>query len=248
MIIDGHTHLFKRFGYLKGSTPEEFVAMLQAGGADRALVFTLEGFFGEVQRANDYLAEAAQAYPDVLYPFGTVNPWQGKQAVDEIRRCAEELGMLGLKFHSWLQAFPVSDDALMAPVVEEAIRYGLPLVFHDGTPPYCTSLQVARLAARYPEATIILGHSGLKDFARQALYAAQRHPNIWLCFCSTPWWTLQRAVETIGPDRVFFGSDLPFCGAAWLPFTIAQVKRLPIDEEARSKILGGNLQRLLGIG
>ena len=54
-------------------------------------------------------------------------------------------------------------------------------MFHEGTPPYADTLQVANLAELYPEAKIILGHAGLYDSYRNAVSAAKRLPNIFLC-------------------------------------------------------------------
>ncbi|MCH8950374.1 MAG: amidohydrolase family protein, partial [Chloroflexi bacterium] len=54
---------------------------------------------------NDYIVELVQRYPKQFVGFGSVDPWKGAIAVREADRCAEELGLLGLKFHPQQQQF-----------------------------------------------------------------------------------------------------------------------------------------------
>ena len=53
------------------------------------------------------------------------------------------------------------------------------------------------------------------------------------------------AVETVGVDRIVFGSDSPPL-TSLLPRAIALVQALPLSEDERSRILAGNALRLLG--
>ena len=47
-------------------------------------------------------------------------------------------------------------------------------------------------------------------------------------------------------DKVLFGSDYP--GVPSLCGNIEAIRTLPLSEEAKEKILGGNAARLLGVG
>src|SRR3989304_5717792 len=38
---------------------------------------------------NDHIAGAVRKYPDVFLGFGVIDPWQGRLARDEIKRCKE---------------------------------------------------------------------------------------------------------------------------------------------------------------
>jgi predicted TIM-barrel fold metal-dependent hydrolase len=62
----------------------------------------------------------------------------------------------------------------------------------------------------------VFGHAG-QDFAiERVIEMAERHDNIWLDLCGAL--TLDGAVEklvrALGPERIMFGSDLPFCNRA----------------------------------
>ncbi len=244
MIIDAHTHLFEAYVTQRGVPVGEFVDSLQAHGISKALAFTTEGFFGNQKQWNDALAELTRPYPRILYSCATVDPRAGKLAIDELRRCVTQLGMVGLKLHPWLQAFSVLDP-LLYPIIETAIDLHIPVIFHDGTPPYCTPLQIAHLAQQYPEATIVLGHSGLSDFPREALAALKRCPNLVACPCGAPMSAITRYVEAIGAERVIFGSDFPWGGPESLEYYKLKIDRLPVSEDERKLIFSGSVLRII---
>jgi hypothetical protein len=152
--------------------------------------------------------------------------------------------MTGFKFHNWLQAVSAVDPS-MFPVLEEMERRRAPVIFHDGTPPYASTDQIAYLAGRYPDTTFILAHSGINDMARQALRAVVKHDNVLLGACGERYETLKKAVETVGPERIVFGTDFPFGGAGNIVYQWAKVDALPISDDEREKILGGNMIRLV---
>jgi predicted TIM-barrel fold metal-dependent hydrolase len=177
-----------------------------------------------------------------------VDPRYRDMAVAEMRRCRRDLGMKGpLKLHPWLQGFsPV--EPLMDPIAETAIELGMPIMMHDGTPPYCTSLQVAALAARFPDLTVILGHSGLKDLWQTALAAAFRYPNIILCLCGTLPLGIERIVSKVDPERLLFGTDAGFGAARGnQEYRLGQILRLDIPDSVRRLILGGNARRIFNL-
>lgn len=242
MVVDAHTHLMVGPGQPL-RTLEEFVAQLQALEVEKALLFTLEGLLGDPRPANDRLAEAAARYPDVLYPCCTVHPREGDRALAELHRCVQDLGMVGVKLHPWLQAFPATDPATVA-VVREAAALRVPVIFHDGTPPYCDTLQVAYLAEQLPEARVVLGHAGLGNFWPLALQAARRHPNLYLLVCGPPPLALREMARQVGTHRMLWGSDFPFGGLDAPRYALAKVQTLPLAAEERAWILGRTAQDL----
>lgn len=244
MIIDSHAHYFKSFASMQGLSPAEFVEGFQALGVDKAVIVTLEGFYGNYQACNDELAAVASQYPGVIQAWGTVNPRDGEKAIAEIGRCVDELGMTGFKFHNWLQAVSAVDPC-MFPVMEELARRRLPVIFHDGTPPYASTDQIAYLAGRYPDTPVLLAHSGLNEFARQALRGAVKHDNLFLGVCGARYELLKRAVQIVGPGRILWGTDFPFGGKGNIIYHRAKVDALPISDDDKEKIFSGNIVRLV---
>lgn len=245
MIIDAHTHLFDQYVSQTGLSIDKFVEGLLNAGIDKALVFGLEkSFFGPSTPANNNLASALAPYRDRLLPVCTIHPRDGKAAVEEMERCASELGMVALKLHPWLQAFSVVEGG-MIDILQTAGRLGWPVIFHDGTPPYSTPLQIAYIASQVPETNLILGHSGLSDFPLEALAAARRCPNIYLCPCGVPLNWMRVFVREIGCHRMIYGSDYPFGGPASLHYYRMKIDALELTEEDRDMILSGTIRKLI---
>ncbi len=249
MIVDCHTHASGGRSFGLSSIPvADFVAGMDRCGIDKALVYTTDGFFSAFVTCNDELQAFVEQFPDRLAAGPTVDPRCGEAAVAEMRRCRLELRMKGpLKLHPWLQGFsPV--EPFMDPIAEAAIELGMPIMMHDGTPPYCTSLQVAALAARFPALTVIMGHSGLKDLWQAALAAAKRYPNIILCLCGTLPLGIERIVAEIEPQRLLFGTDAGFGASPGnQEYRLGQILRLNVPEEIKALILGGNAQRIFDL-
>ena len=75
-----------------------------------AVVFTVDDEAGMGRRriGNQEVLDAARANPDVLIPFGSVDPHKGKLGVREARELIDA-GVRGFKFHPNTQAFWPND-------------------------------------------------------------------------------------------------------------------------------------------
>jgi uncharacterized protein len=194
------------------------------------------------QRANDALAEMAQRYPGRLEGFCTVDPGAMDAAAREIERCVQQLGLIGVKLHPWLQAFSVT-HAGMDPIMGVAGELGVPVMFHDGTPPYCTSRQIAWLASRYPRTQVILGHAGLADLWRDAADVARLYPNIWLQPAGSPPVTIRMALAGAGPDRFLYGSDGGFASIQVMRYVLGKFDSA-VGAEITARGMDANTARL----
>lgn len=228
MIVDSHMHMLQQFGYRQGMRTADMVNTMHEMGIDKAVLFTTEGFYSNYKESNDRIIVAYREFPEHIIPFCTVDP-RDEGAMDEMNRC-RDIGFRGIKFHPWLQAIAAVDDKVLK-VSEKAASFGWPIISHDGTPPYCTSFQVAYISECIPEANVILGHSGMKDFAREALEAARRNPNVYLGFCGATFQIMKTAVETIGADRCIFGSDYPFASIDSLKYFLELIQQLQLSKE-----------------
>jgi predicted TIM-barrel fold metal-dependent hydrolase len=250
--LDVHTHLpGTMFGAAPWPTPE-FLAMLDGAGIARAVVMTVDGIFGDFVQANDRLVAQARQAPDRLIPFCTVDPYH-PHAVPELRRAVLELGCRGLKLHPPLQGFsPLLDE--MQPIAAEAARLGIPILFHDGTPPYSTPLQIASLLDDHPDLTVILGHGGRWDLWHEAVAAVQRYAGCYICLCGVEppavFAHIIRRLDHPARRRVMVGTDVGWGRDDTLAgYRMATLRSLltefsPDDQQA---ILYGNAARLLGV-
>ena len=213
-----------------------------------------------VKISNADTAGWVKKYPDTFIGYGSVDPWKGKAAVDEVKRCAD-LGLRGMKFQQAIQAFKPTNSRFF-PIYEACNRLNLPVIFHGGTTAisagspgggglvleYCKPIPyIDEIAARYPELRIIIAHPAWPWHDDQL--AVMRHKgNVYMDLSGwAPKYfpeSIIQNVNTLVQDKVFFGSDFPvLTPERWL----SEFAALPIKEAVRPKILLHNAAKFLGI-
>jgi predicted TIM-barrel fold metal-dependent hydrolase len=211
------------------------------------------------QGSNDWIAELVRRHPDQFIGFGSVDPHMGREAVREARRCVEELGLRGFKFHPITQRFEANDPRFY-PLWQTISDLGVPALFHTGqtgvgarTPgqsgiknkygrpyPYFDDL-----AADFPELTIILAHPSF-PWVDEQLSVANLKTNVYLDLSGwSPKYFSQNLVQycnTLLQDKALFGSDYPaITPDRWL----RDFAEAPFSDEVRPKILLENARRVL---
>ena len=245
MVIDMHIHLDKT----STVKVKDILSILDRQKVSGALVMTLAGLHSSCsdhEAENNKVKSFCKQAPRHLYPAFTINPYMGKKALDEIHRCRKELDIKILKLHPWVQGFSVSSPE-MREVAKLCQKLSVAIVFHDGTPPYSTPLQIASLARDFENLCIISGHSGLFDLCEDALKAAQRYPNYYLCLCGPTMRAMQRIIDEVPAEQICMGSDM--CGSAELAlwYRWEKFRRLKISEDKRRIIEDETPRRLLGL-
>jgi len=245
-IIDFHAHLDDRWLHKPIPDASRMIEAMDRFGVDQTCVYTMMGFYAETARNNDLLLERARRYPDRLIPFVTVDPKLGSEAVDELERCLEQPEFRGVKFHPWLQAFASSMlEETMTAILKVAARERTPILFHDGTPPYSTTFQIAELARWVPEAKVFLGHAGSADYVDPAARLIRDIPNLYGCYCGSRPGDLVHLVETAGAEKITFGSD--FDPGSWelLAERLDNTVEAGLSPEALEAVLWRNAERIL---
>jgi len=245
-VIDFHTHLDTHWFSQPMPSEDNFLLGLDRFEIEAACIFTLQGFYGDCRKHNDALAERARRHSDRLIPFATVDPKLGDGSVDELERCLANPLFRGVKFHPWLQAFtPAMVRDTMIALLECAARHRVPVLFHDGTPPYSTTFQIAAAARWVPQATVVLGHAGLSDYIVAAGQLVRDIPNLYACICGPRAGYVPYLVQTAGARKLIFGSDFGFSDWTILAEFLDNVREANVDDESMEMILHGNAARLL---
>lgn len=248
MRIDSHVHMPSRNGIwgIPFYESQNYLEFMDEIKVDCSVILPLDGLFLDPTMTNTELHNWCSRDTSRLIPFFTFEP-RDKKAKDEIRRCYEELGMKGVKIHTWLQGFRPTEDCFI-PLAEYLAQLGLPILFHDGTPPYSTPLQIAELARIIPELRIILGHGGLYDFAQEAIIAANRYPNISISMTSLPTHHMMALIENVRTEQLMFGSDGGLNSLekhSYVKLRWEMFDSLDISESVRNQILSVNPQNLI---
>jgi predicted TIM-barrel fold metal-dependent hydrolase len=253
VIIDAHTHIGadpyagQRLGDRRMDAADRYAHILRDNGVDKGFTFTTMGFSGDAVAGNDELARARDLYPDVMLPWGTVDPdWNQAKLRREMRRCVRGLGFWGFKFVPWVQGFSMMSPGLHV-VAEECIDLNVPVTFHDGSPLYCTALQVAYYARAYPALRVLSGHGGLREGWRDIVEPARQLDNYWICLSGPTQQGIQTLYDQLGPDKLLFGSD----GGSMHPGVTAnylrRIRALKAPQADIDRILGLNAARFLGL-
>jgi len=248
MIIDCHVHIGKLQAFHAEGKLDELIRSADDHGVERLFCTDSIALMYDMFEGNKHLAEAMKEYPERILGYCTIcSARHGQDAVDEVKRCIEEYGMLGLKIYSFSQPgtrlpFLSVDDPWMYPVLEKAVGYGIPVLAHTN-PSECESL-----CERFPGLILIMAHSGNTLYAHGdwhlAIATAKKHLNLLLdtSTSTADMDFIETAVEELGAERVLYGSDWPLFD---MGFALSRVQEADISESAKSLILGENLEKII---
>jgi len=243
MIIDAHVHLGTSVFFHMQADGDFLVRLADKAGFDRLVVTELNGLFYDMSAGNDALAGQIARHPDRLIGYASVpTPRLGRRAVEEVRRCYERYGFRGLKIYSHPEATIAEPQTY--PLLEAAAQYNMIVLAHT-TPDECDQLMTAVPAVR-----LLMAHMGGHPYAfgdwHRAVAVAKKHKNLLLDTASSQIdnGMIEHAVAELGANKILFGTDMPLLD----PHTqLAKVAGAKISDDAKTKILGGNVAELLGL-
>jgi uncharacterized protein len=248
MIIDFHTHWGMAYKQRDGSDPSRWLEVGQQYGVTHSVVLPHEGLLhaGKIRQDHLDMHAACGASAGRMIPFCTVDTWFGDEALAEIRYCINELGFGGIKLHPWVQGLSVSTRE-MDDVCELAAELDVPILFHDGTPPFSLPSQIALLAQRHPRSKIVLGHTGLLEHWREAIAAMRSAENLWACMCGPPLAAYREIILQCDSHRLLWGSDYGFGIFDPFSYRLRIIDLLELSREVRDRFLWRNACELLQI-
>lgn len=302
MIIDVHAHVwekgliqgdmsamvesiqkemgFKDLDNLYNGSLDRLIREMDEAGIDKTVILPLDyefvysggGF--TFKEFNDLAGQYLKEAPDRIIAFAGIDPRRGRAAVDELKRCVEELGFSGLKL--WTVTGFYADEDRFYPLYEEAARLGVNVMVHTGMGPgesylkTCRPVHVDKPAVDFREINFIMAHVGT-PWVDEALAVARKNHNVYVDISA---WQASHAAFPLslaqvlsqaklihgGVSKVLFGSDWPllteiYTQKDWVdvvrnvdhPMPL-QVMGLPeITDEDKKMILGLNAQKALGL-
>ncbi|MFN2183379.1 MAG: amidohydrolase family protein [Anaerolineae bacterium] len=271
LVIDFHMHagLYHELHpwvteWIQGqiSDPEEFVKgvmtpagierYLRANGVDYAVALAELSPITTGMMSNEGVIELCRQV-DCLIPFCNVNPFLVADLAGELERYVTEMGFRGLKLYPTYQHFYANDSRLY-PLYAKAQELGIPIMIHTGSSifkgarlKYGDPLHMDDVAVDFPDLTLLMVHSGRGFWYDRAYFLAKLHANVYMEISGLPPQKLLGyfpELERVA-DKVVFGSDWP--GMPHVKRNIDRIRGLPLKEETKDKILGGNAARILGL-
>jgi len=199
----------------------------------------------DFRQYNDWTAEAIKRFPGRILGWCFVNPGYVKEAHDEISRCVEKLGFVGVKLYNDY----VATEPVLWPLVEQVIDLRVPILHHAGhsfalntsQPRISDGGTFAELAKRYPEAMIICAHIAGGGDWEWTIKALRNAPSVSLDTSGSVMdeGVVEMAIQTLGADRVLFACDMSMTAS------VGRIRSVDLNDVDRAKILGGNFQQLL---
>jgi predicted TIM-barrel fold metal-dependent hydrolase len=189
--------------------------------------------YANVRAENDWVAAQVARYPDRLVAFCGVSPLKD-YAIQEIRRCASELRMKGLKLHfrsSRVNVLNPEHLEKVRRVFRTANELGLAIVVHTNVRPYGreqAEVFLKELLPAAPDVTVQIAHlwggnefnpAALGVFADAVAARDPRTKNLYFdlteveaaaAVSNNPSETMQaiaQRIRQIGLKRILYGSD-----------------------------------------
>lgn len=234
------------------SNPEKFVHMLKNSGVDYGVVLAEYSPITTGICSNDSVAAFCAEHKELI-PFANVNPFRQPDSGKEVKRLVEQSGFRGLKLYpTYQQFYPNAREVY--PIYAAAEELGIPVMLHTGSSIFKGSrmkfgdpLYLDDVAVDFPDLKILLVHSGRGFWYDRAFFLAKLHENVFMEISGLP----PQKLLTYFPefernaDKIIFGSDWP--GMPDIQGNIEAIRNLPISEESKTKILGGNAAKLLNL-
>jgi len=219
-------------------------------------------------QSNDRLAGVVRRHPDRF--FGMAHHKLQPGAGEELRRAVDELGLRGYKLLGPRTEIPFEDPSLR-DVWEFLAERRLPALIHFGflgrgggvvAHPRMSPLSLFTVARDFPEIPFIVPHFGA-GYWHDLLALCWSLPNIhvdtsgsnqwmrWMPYPLTLEDLFRKAFETIGPERVLFGTDSSAFprgfAIRYLQDQLRAAYTLNLAEDDVAKVFGGNAARLFGL-
>lgn len=242
----------------------------------------LKGFYGgQMMLTPEEASEVRAMFPDRVMVLGSVDPADGKPALESLQRQVEEFKISGIKLypgdynnHGW----HADDEKVAYPLWEKCRELGIKYVaIHKGLPfsifnaRYCHPEDVDQSLDDFPDINFVLYHSAypfLDELTMMAFRLTGKEKNLYVdlggifaILMNAPYelgHTLGKLLKYLGPDHIIWGSDAPITGSPQpfieyfrnyqIPDQLVEQYGYPqITDEDKTKILGLNLARLMGV-
>jgi uncharacterized protein len=224
---------------------EDFVHYLDKTGVQRGIINSQRSYGikpEEFKAGNREVARYVEKYKGRFLGACVVNPQYIEESLREIEYCRNQLGFAWVgELCNYMVPYLYSIKEFEL-LVEQVVKLNMVLALHT------EKGEMEYITGKFPRATIAFAHFGddheYEDIFRRIDMVAQ-NPNFYLDtsgYGHDRVGVLEYAVETIGPDRVLFGSDFSINDPGTV---IARVKNAFLSTEQKQNIFSGNLERLL---
>jgi predicted TIM-barrel fold metal-dependent hydrolase len=226
----------------------------------RAVAFVTGG-------GNENLARVIQRYPDKFVGFAHHYPFTD-DAVEKLKIAVTDYGFRGYKLLAPMLDRPIEDEAAY-PVWEMCAELEIPVLIHFGIQgggggiawhENINPLKLHNVAKDFPDVAFVVPHFGcawIREtlqlcWACRNVHVDTSGSNQWIKWVDGDWTTkklFRKYMETIGPERIIFGTDSSYFprgfAIRYLQDQIRDCRELNMSHAQMEMIFAGNAARLL---
>lgn len=242
-IIDMHGHYGTFSGiYFPNPYAEQMLDSMDRAGVS-VIVCSSHAGLCDQERGNREMAEVVKKHPGRFYGYRVINPNHPEAARREVDRYPQDPGFVGFKFHPSGHSYSIAGEHYL-PALEYANEHRLIVLSHTwGHSQYDGPKLVAEVAAKYPQTTIIMGHSGYGEWD-VAFAVAREHDNVYLDLCAAYRvnGVVARMVNEVGSHKIVFGTDQPWFDPHYCAGSVCFSR---ITDDDRRNIFHRNAEKLM---
>ncbi|MEM2755016.1 MAG: amidohydrolase family protein [Candidatus Methanomethylicia archaeon] len=216
--------------------------------------------------SNEELGRFVSLNPERLIGFGSVNPNKSISYVEEKLKEIKNHGLRGVKLIPTIQFFNPSENRNISKIFEFCERNRLIILYHTGCDPGPFEIPelsedanpkyLHKVLDIYSNVKLVLAHIGSYSAIRpgiwfnEALNLMRKYDNV---YADTSAVTdilynekmIKKIRETVGFERIIFGSDYPIVDGRNILTEVENIKRSVLKEYEKEQVLGLNAQSLL---
>lgn len=208
----GHLFLFEALRLFKRHGLERLIQSMQQHGIKHTVIHSLE----PLTDTRQILEETAR-FPGRFSVFGSISKHDPDPAA-YLEPLIRSGAIAGVKLHPMIGGYTAEDIyERTKEAIALAAEHELPVAIHTGHIPiegltglsHCIRVGgLEPLVRAFPKCQFVFTHCGWESW-RKALQMAVQYPNILVETSWQPARIIRRAVDTLGAERVLFGSDFP---------------------------------------
>ena len=238
LIIDSHTHWGPSITMGIDVTSSELNRQKDKSGIDYIVVIPFPSTAIANNTINVDLLEESRKIKHFI-PYHYIRENYDSEGFDPIPEA-----YYGGKWH-WMRGwqdsasnYKVLQDRELPDLAAKIKKTNKPIIFEE-------ELEFTiRFVEMFPEITIIIPHLGmLGGYPLQFLEAFRKIDSVYFDTALGSRDTILEFIRTIGPERILFGSDVPF---GTIESELSKILTLPIGDSERNLVLYENFMRLTG--
>lgn len=263
-------------GSVKDLTKARFLDLvLRQSETNVALLncLALKGFYGGKHMLTpEEAVEVRSMMPERVIVLGSVDPGDGKPALDDLERQVKDFKITGIKLYPGdydNRGWYADDEKIAYPLWEKCRKLGVRYIaIHKGLPfsifnaKYCHPTDVDRALDDFPDLNFVIYHAAypyLDELTMMSFRLTGRKSNLYVdlgglfaIFMQAPHelgHTMGKLLKYLGSDHIIWGTDSPITGSPQPFIDLFRKYRIPdelIEKYGYPQITDADKQKILG--